>query len=355
MSATAVQPGVTAGAERARPPAAFPEPSYGIDLEALAAQWQRSLDAAERALHGRDGSMPPEYARYRRHGLTQERRETAGALARLARVSGVRPAPWLPPTAVTPGMLGLPAHVHACLFDLDGVLTDSGELHAWAWGAVFDDFLLTLADKLGWGFIPFDREAEYREFIDGRPRLEGVEAFLASRGIRIPEGRPDDPPDANTMRGLAARKGAMLTRALGHDGVNALTGARRYVKSAWYAGLRRGVVSASTSTLPMLQLAGLAGLVEERVDADVIRTAGLRSRPAPDLLLEACRRLAVEPAHAATLTHSPAGIAAGHTAGLVVIGIGEAERGELLEGFGAERVVPSLEALLDPRLREKPA
>ena len=215
-------------------------------------------------------------------------------------------------------MLGLPATVRACLFDLEGVLTDSAVLHALAWGEVFDDFLLRLADKTGWQFIPFDRDSDYRTYLDGRPRLEGVHAFLDSRGIRLPEGRPDDPERMPTPpRGLARRKGEALARCLRQRGVTALAGARRYLEVAGQAGLARAVVSASASTLPMLELAGLATLVEERVDADVIRAEGLRARPAPDLLLVACRRLGVRPEEAVTFTHSAAGVAAGHAAGLV--------------------------------------
>ena len=284
-------------------------------------------------------------------GLARERQQAATDLASLARLRG-QPAPWLSPVPVTNGMLGLPAGVRVCLFDLDGVLTDSGALHAWAWGEVFDDFLLRMTEKTGWQFIPFDRHTDYRAFVDGASRLEAVHAFLDSRGIRLPEGRLDDAPAADTAHGLAKRKGATLARGLQQRGVTALDGARRYLEATGYGGLTRAVVSASTSTLPMLELAGLDALVEERVDAEVIRSERLRSRPAPDLLLVACRRLGVPPDAAVTLTHSAAGIAAGHAAGVAVIGIGEGEDAELLRAFGAERVVPSVSALLGPRLLE---
>jgi HAD superfamily hydrolase (TIGR01509 family) len=237
-------------------------------------------------------------------------------------------------------MLGVPEGVSACLFDLDGVLTDSGVLHARAWAEVFDEFLLRSSETTGWHFIPFDRQVDYRDYIDGRSRLEGAEAFLASRGMQLPDAARD----------LAARKGAALERALHQRGVAALPGARRYLEAAGHAGLGRAVVSASSSTLPMLELAGLTSVVEERVDADVIRTEHLRSRPAPDLLLDACRRLGARPEDAVTLTHSAAGVAAGHAAGLTVIGVGSGTDAELLHGFGAEQVVPSLRSLLDPRL-----
>ena len=246
-------------------------------------------------------------------------------------------------------MLGLEDHVRACIFDLDGVLTNSAALHAHAWGEVFDDFLLRLSDKTGWQFIPFDRDVDYRAYVDGRSRIEGVYAFLASRGIRVPEGTPGDP---DTALGLATRKGEAMLRGLHHRGVAALDGARRYLEAAARSGLGRAVVSASASTMPMLELAALAQLVDDHVDADVIVTEGLRSRPAPDLLLLACSRLGVEPADAVAFTHGAAGVAAGHAAGMTVVGVAEGAQAERLAGFGAERVVRSLDELLDRRLSQ---
>jgi HAD superfamily hydrolase (TIGR01509 family) len=358
MSASAVSPPKTAtgngrpsaGPDPGSTPALPAAPAQPPPLDSIASAWQQALDAAEHALAAARGPVHVRNLDGRRHELTQERLETARALTRLGRLTGVQPLPWLSPVPVTTKMLGLPDGVRACLFDLDGVLTDSGVLHAWAWAEVFDDLLLRLSETTGWQFIPFDRGADYRNYIDGRARLEGVHAFLASRGIHLPEGRYGDPATADTACGLARRKGDMMVRGLRHHGVSAVPGARRYLEASGHAGLGRAVVSASSSTLPILELAGLTSVVEERVDADVIRTEGLRSRPAPDLLLDACKRLVVEPEHAVTLTNSAAGIAAGHAAGLTVIGVGEGSQGELLAGFGAERVVPSLGSLLDPRL-----
>jgi HAD superfamily hydrolase (TIGR01509 family) len=251
-------------------------------------------------------------------------------------------------------MLGLPAALCACLFDVEGVLTDSSRLHAWAWGEVFDDFLSRLDATTGWHLIPFDRVADYRAYVEGRSRLDGVHTFLRSRGVQVPEGRPDDPDDSDTAHGLARRKGRLLERCLHERGVTALPGARRYLEAARRAGLLRAVVYESASTLPVLEQAGLATLIDARIDAAVISAEGLRSRPAPDLLLAACRRLGAPAAQTATFTSSPAGVVAGRRAGLLTIGVGEASRRETLAEFGAERVVPSLGELLDPRLAEKP-
>lgn len=326
------------------------DPGHPLELDTVAAQWQLALDAAQHALAAGSGLLHGADVSNRQRELVQERQQTAVLLARLAHIEEVTPEPWLSPVPITPKMLGLPATARACLFDLDGVLTDSGQLHSRAWAEAFDPLLLRVSEKLGWHFIPFDRGADYRAFIDGRPRLEGVHTFLASRGIGLPEGKPDDPPDADTANGVANHKRDALARRMHQRGVAALDGARRYLEAAGHAGLKRAVVSASASTSPMLELAGLSTLVEEQVDADVIRHEGLRSRPAPDLLLAACNRLGIPPEEAVTLTHTPAGVAAGRTARLAVVGVGDGAQGDLLRGFDAETVVGSLSALLDPRL-----
>ena len=323
---------------------------HALELDGVALGWERALDADDRALTAA-GDHPFDLdVAQRRDALARERLQTADLLVRLAELARVRPAPWLSPVPVSRKMLGLSPDVRACLFDLDGVLTDSGVLHGRAWAEAFDGFLLQLAERTGWQFVPFDRDADYRSYIDGRPRIEGVHAFLNSRGIHLPEGQADDPAETDTAYGLARRKREALTRGLNLRGVNTIGGARRYLEASGFAGLKRGVVSASTRTLPMLELAGLATLVEARVDADLIRAEGLCSRPAPDLLLAACRRLSVRPEQTVTFTHSSAGIAAGHAAGLVVFGVGDGEHNELLRGFGAEVVVSGLSVLLDHRL-----
>ena len=329
-------------------------PVHRLELDTIASQWQRALDAAQGALAAAAVSLTANELAPRQHELTTERREVAGSLAGMARAAGVRPVPWLSPVPVTTTSLGLPDGIGAGLFDLDGVLTDSGVLHAWAWGEVFDDFLLRLSEKTVWHFIPFDRVEDYRAYIEGRPRLEGVHTFLASRGIRLPEGRADEPAGADTAYGLARRKGEALDRELHHQSVSAVTGARRYLEAAGHAGLTRAVVSASASTLPMLERAGLAPLVEMRIDAQVISAEALRSPPAPDLLLSACRGLGVRPDDVVYFTHSPAGVAAGKAAGVAVIGVGDEAQRQLLDGFGAGSTVAALSALLDPQILRQP-
>ena len=336
-------------AARASPPAA--EHREAVDLESLSATWQRALDAATNALRAAGGSLGAGDLRQRETRLRLERDGVAHLLADIARATTATHAPWLSPVPVTNAMLGLPAQARACLFDVEGVLTDSGRVHALAWGEVFDEFLVRVAARTRWPFAPFDRRSDYAEYVEGRPRLEGIHLFLASRGIQIPEGRPGDPGDVDTAHGLARRKGRVLARRLDEGGVAALPGARRYLEAARRAGLARAVVSASTNTSPILELAGLAPLIDEQVEAAAIRDEGLRSRPAPDLLLAGCRRLGVPPEDAVTLTHTPAGVAAGRKAGLEVIGVGEGDEAEALEGFGADNIATALVSLLDPRLR----
>ena len=280
--------------------------------------------------------------------------QTAEMLVRLARLRGIQPVPWLSPVPLNSRMLGLPNTIRACLFDLEGVLTDSAVLHAWAWSEVFDEFLLRLSDKTGWQFVPFDRDADYRAYLDGRPRLEGIHAFLDSRGIRLPEGRPDDPDECRHR----LQPGQTEGRSAWRRGFASVASPRSTVHAATWKlpavpGLERAVVSASASTLPMLELAGLATLVDDRVDADVIRAEGLRARPAPDLLLAACRQLG-RPARGSGHVHAQPGRRRRRARG----GPRRDRRRrrsagrELLLGFGAERVVPSVSVLLDPRLSE---
>ena len=322
-----------------------------FELDTVADDWQLALDGALGAVQAADRVFSPEERGRLRRELAQERAETAVLLERLAHTTGVHNVPWLSPVPLHPSSLGLSNDVRACIFDLDGVLTDSGVVHAAAWAEVFDDLLLRLALETDRQFVPFDRDLDYRMYIDGRPRLEGIHLFLRSRGIRLPEGLPEDRADVETAYGLARHKSEALARVMRRRGVSALPGARRFLESAGRAGLGRAVVSGSQTVLPMLQLAEISTLVDVRVDAEAIRAEGLRSRPAPDLLLAACRQLDVAPAETIGFAHSPDGVAAGRAAGMTVIGVGVDEPSrERLQGFGPERVVASLGALLDRRL-----
>lgn len=320
-----------------------------FELETASSRWQSALDAADRALAAANSLPGTELAR-RRRALLRERERAATALARLAATTRVQPAPWLSPVHVTKQMLGLPGDVGACLFDLDGVLTDSGVLHAEAWGDVFDAFLLASSEQTGWHFIPFDRDSDYRSYFDGRTRIEGVHAFLASRGIQLPEGSPADGAAVRSAYGLAARKNDAFEHVLVSKGVAPLPGVWRYLQAAGRAGVGRAVISASERTAAIVRLAHLSSLVETRIDAQLMRHDKLRSRPAPDTLVAACRRLRVDPAASVSVTHSLGGIVAARAAGIPVIGVAAEPYAELLRRAGASQIVPSLDQLLDSRL-----
>ena len=325
-----------------------------LGLDALASHWQWALDAAAAALNADRSELPPDLIGAETLALAHERQSTSALLSRVAQSHGIRPGPWLAHGPVTPRLLGLPATVEACLFDLDGVLTDSSALHAAAWAEALDPFLLGTANAAGWHFVPFDRDVEYRAYFDGRPRMEGLRLFLAGRGLSVPGGTPSDPPSAPTAYGIARRKGDVLDHGLERREIAALPGVLRYLQAAGHARLGRAVVSASTATLPILELAGLDEAVDVRVDAEAIRAEGLRSRPAPDILLAACSELGVEPTQALSLTHSDAGVAAARAAGMPVIGVASGGAAERLRGFGADTVVSSLRTLLDSSLGPAP-
>src|SRR5207237_7431017 len=154
-------------------------------------------------------------------------------------------------------MLGLPASVHACLFDLDGVLTQTATVHAAAWKDMFDAYLRARSLRTGEAFVAFDRVLDYDTYVDGKPRADGTRAFLASRGIQLPEGTPDDPPEAETVRGLGNRKNELVLDLLRRDGVETYEGSVRYVQAVRDAGLRRAVVSASANCREVLRAAGI--------------------------------------------------------------------------------------------------
>jgi beta-phosphoglucomutase family hydrolase len=238
-------------------------------------------------------------------------------------------------------VLGLPAGVTACLFDLDGVLTKTAEVHARAWKQTFDAFLEKRGEK------PFDLVHDYDEYVDGKPRLDGVRDFLASRGITLGEGGPDDPPDAETVRGLGNAKNELVVRLIREDGVEAYEGSVRYLHAARDAGLRRAVVSSSHNCRDVLVAAGIEDLLEVRVDGVVAEQRRLRGKPAPDTFLEAARILGVAPAHAAVFEDALAGVQAGHDGGFGhVVGVDRSAQREALVAHGASVVVDDLAELL---------
>lgn len=246
-------------------------------------------------------------------------------------------------------MLGLPDGTAACLFDLDGVLTDTASVHATAWARTFDDFLRAHAERTGGQFVPFDVRADYRSYVDGKRREDGVRDFLASRGIVLPEGSPDDPPDAPTVAGVGNRKNHLLLDVLRTDGVTVYEGSRRYLAAARDAGLRVAVVSSSANTEQILSVTGLAAFVELRVDGVVARQRSLPGKPAPDTFLLAAEQLGVKPAQAVVFEDALAGVAAGRAGGFgLVVGVDRVGHAEALLESGADIVVRDLAELIEP-------
>ena len=238
-------------------------------------------------------------------------------------------------------MLGLPDGVTACLFDLDGVLTKTAEVHARAWKQMFDAFLKTR------GQPEFDLHSDYDEYVDGKPRLDGVRDFLASRGIELPDGSPDDPPTAETLNGLGNAKNELVLRLIHDDGVEAYEGSVRYLHAARDAGLRRAVVSSSHNCRDVLVAAGIEDLLEVRVDGIVAEERHLRGKPAPDTFLAAAEELGVGPSQAAVFEDALAGVASGHAGGFAcVVGVDRAGQRDALRAHGATIVVDDLADLL---------
>jgi beta-phosphoglucomutase family hydrolase len=239
-------------------------------------------------------------------------------------------------------MLGLPDSVTACLFDLDGVLTDTASVHRKAWKRTFDPLLAKRN-------LPEFTDGDYIDFVDGKPRADGVRDFLRSRGIELPEGEPGDPPDRETINGVGNRKNALLLETIHRDGVQVFEDARSYLEAAREAGLRRLVVSSSANTKDVLHVTGLEDLVEGRVDGVTITEQHLRGKPAPDSFLEGARVLGLGAEQAAVFEDALAGVQAGAAGGFgYVVGVNrvDAAHGLGLQQHGASVVVTSLTDLL---------
>jgi len=234
------------------------------------------------------------------------------------------------------------------LFDLDGVLTKTAKVHDAAWKEMFDGFLRDRAARTGQPFVPFDAVKDYDEYVDGKPRADGTRSFLASRGIELPEGSEDDPPDAQTVYGLSNRKNQIVLQRIRTDGVEAYEGSVRYVRAARDAGLRRAVVSSSANAHDVLAAAGIADLFEARIDGIVAEREHLRGKPAPDTFLAGAGALGLDPAEAVVYEDALAGVAAGRAGKFgYVVGVDRVGQAEALREHGADVVVTDLAELLD--------
>jgi beta-phosphoglucomutase family hydrolase len=245
-------------------------------------------------------------------------------------------------------MFGLPDGVRACLFDMDGVVTQTAVVHAAAWKEMFDDFLREYARSTGTEFVPFDPGADYQAYVDGKPRLDGTRSFLQARGIHLPEGTPDDPPGTPTVWGLSNRKNELVLAKLAAGGVQVYPGSDRYIRSVRERGISTAIVSSSKNTKQVLDSANLSGLFDVRVDGLIAAERGLRGKPAPDTFLAAAQDLGVTAAHAAVFEDALAGVEAGRAGGFaVVVGVDRVGQAQELRKHGADIVVTDLGELLD--------
>ncbi|MEU3731297.1 beta-phosphoglucomutase family hydrolase [Streptomyces sp. NPDC033538] len=238
--------------------------------------------------------------------------------------------------------LGLPDDIQACLFDLDGVVTRTAVVHAAAWKETFDAFL---RERDGADFRPFT-DSDYGEYVDGRPRADGVRSFLTSRGVELPEGDPDDPPDARTVNGVGNRKNELLLKKIRTDGVEPYEGTLRYIDAVRAAGLATAIVSSSANTQDVLRSIDAERLFDVRIDGVVARQRKLPGKPRPDTFLAAARDLGVDPSRAAVFEDALAGMDAGRSGHFgYVVGVDRVGQTDALYAHGADRVVVDLAEL----------
>jgi HAD superfamily hydrolase (TIGR01509 family) len=241
-----------------------------------------------------------------------------------------------------PASFGLPDHVRVCLFDLDGVLTRTATVHFAAWKRAFDEFLQRFDPQQ-----PEFSQVDYNRYVDGRHRADGVRGFLASRGITLPEGTPDDPADAATVQAIATRKNEMVLRELDEHGVETYSGSVDYLRAVKRAGLATAVVTASANGEKVIEAGGFADVVDVRIDGLVAARDGLRGKPEPDTFVAGARALGVEPAQAVVYEDALSGVAAGRAGGFgYVVGVDRVGQAEALRAAGADVVVQDLAELL---------
>lgn len=246
-----------------------------------------------------------------------------------------------------------PPVLEAAVFDLDGVITRTAQVHFAAWKRLFDRFLREDADA-GADSRPFT-ELDYRVYVDGKPRGDGVRDFLASRGVSLPEGAPDDAPGTPTIRGLGARKNAFFLDLIDQDGVPVDAGAVALVRALRDAGVRVGIATSSRNAGTLLTRAGLAELFEARVDGDVSASLGLPGKPRPDAFLECLRRLgAISPSRAVVFEDASSGVAAGRAGGFgLVVGVDRGGNAARLADAGADWVIDDLRGVTVAELRRR--
>ncbi|HIC80168.1 MAG TPA: trehalose-phosphatase [Kiloniellaceae bacterium] len=241
-----------------------------------------------------------------------------------------------------------PDDLDAVLLDLDGVITETAEVHANSWKEMFDEFLRERASRLSGGFVPFDLDRDYKQFVDGKPRYEGVASFLESRGISLPQGHDRDPPDKETICGLGNRKNQLFLKAIRQNGVTTYPSSVDFIHKIRRLGLKVAVVTSSRNGREVLEAAGVTHLFDAKVDGIVARECWLDGKPSPDTYLEAARRVGARPERAAIVEDAVSGIEAGRAGRFgLVVGVSRDGNPKLLRRAGADLVVSDLSEL-DP-------
>jgi len=236
----------------------------------------------------------------------------------------------------------------AVLFDLDGVLTSTATVHSACWKKMFDEFLQGYLAEKGEPFQPFDIDTDYRLYVDGKPRYDGVRSFLESRGIELPQGSPDDALEERTVCGLGNRKDELFNEMVRSEGVEPYEGTIDWVRSLRSHGIKTAVVSSSKNCRVILQAAGIEDLFDTRVDGEVAARLSIPGKPAPDTFLEAAKQLSVKPDRAVVVEDAISGVQAGHAGGFgLVIGVDRHGDADALLDNGADIVVKDLAEMLE--------
>ncbi len=233
------------------------------------------------------------------------------------------------------------------LLDLDGVITDTASLHAACWKQMFDEFLKKRAMQSGEAFRPFDLDRDYRFYVDGKTRLDGVREFLKSRGIQVPEGTPEDPPQAETVGGLGNRKNELVNKLIEENGVQPYKGSVRFIDHLRLHGFKIAVVTSSQNCNAVLRAAGVEAFFDVQVDGNMVRAKHLTGKPAPDTYLIGAELLGVPPARAVVVEDALSGVQAGASGNFgLVIGVARKGNAEELRRHGAHLVVNDLAELV---------
>jgi beta-phosphoglucomutase family hydrolase len=240
------------------------------------------------------------------------------------------------------------AQYDAVLLDLDGVITDTAKLHAACWKQMFDEYLRNRATQTGEAFRPFDLATDYRLYVDGKPRFDGVRDFLASRGLQLPEGSPDDPPQVETVGGLGNRKNDLINDIIQEVGVEAYGGSVKLIHQLRDQRFKIAVVTSSQNCTAVLKAAKLDALFDVQVDGNVIEAQQLAGKPAPDTFLMAAKLLRVEPTRTVVIEDAISGVQAGSAGNFgLVVGVARKGNAEELKHHGAHLVVNDLGELVD--------